>query len=840
MVESRCAMTIDVRPVNDPPVDQDPVGLNRDIAEDSTTEWDEATLLAPFVAGPDNELAQATGGDQMLRLSPTSFPTDSIHGGVVDYDEVNGELKLRYTPRADFNGIDEFVYTVVDDGENVGPDGTIYEAPRVTTKTVTVNVLSVNDKPRFSDAFDQQNLENDGQVSVPGWATNVRPGPETAADEESQTMQFVFDWVSGPMDMFETTPTAEIDFTDRSATLNYTLKDDVSGVVVFNVTLVDDGLLVNPNDNPPRPHESVSDSRLVTIAVEGVNNKPTFDLDTNEVTASEDSGLVTEVVISNVSPGPADEVGQTVSFEVAALSAQEAGLFATLPTISSEGVLTFVTAQDQNTVKTGPVVLSVTAVDSEGAVSEPVELGIAVTEVNDPPVAVADTLVDTDEDSLVVIPENTLLSNDIDPDLQTNDNEVLSVMLGSDTSAYGAGVSLDSSTGEITYDPSGSRALQALKPGQEVMDSFTYKAVDSEGLESGLVTVSVRVAGVNDAPRVMADTVNVAEEGATTINVLANDVDVDGTIRSSTVEFGLVPAFGTVSVNAQGVVFYRPFGELFVDDNFTYSVKDNLGARSEEAFVTISSNQPPVAEDDYVVTYISEAVLIDVTGNDTDADGVVDPQSVEIQVSPANGFVMVQPDGQVLYTPDIRFSGIDTFQYLVSDNSGRVSNVANVTVDVLPSRLQNISNRFDVNEDGLVTPIDPLRIINYLEDSNTSSIAVPPGAVGPDYFDVNGDGFISILDASLVINKLAEIPGGSGEEAPQLLQQTEDKSYLAGIERDVRNGDANDLVLTEIVKLSNCVPLVKQEVLDLLVTEKDSESDEEMLKAVDEVLADLL
>jgi hypothetical protein len=176
----------------------------------------------------------------------------------------------------------------------------------------------------------------------------------------------------------------------------------------------------------------------------------------------------------------------------------------------------------------------------------------------------------------------------------------------------------------------------------------------------------------------------------------------------------------------------------------------------------------------------------------------------------------------------------------VSDNSGRVSNVANVTVDVLPSRLQNISNRFDVNEDGLVTPIDPLRIINYLEDSNTSSIAVPPGAVGPDYFDVNGDGFISILDASLVINKLAEIPGGSGEEAPQLLQQTEDKSYLAGIERDVRNGDANDLVLTEIVKLSNCVPLVKQEVLDLLVTEKDSESDEEMLKAVDEVLADLL
>ncbi|MCP4778030.1 MAG: hypothetical protein GY880_27735, partial [Planctomycetaceae bacterium] len=172
-------VTIHIRPVNDPPVDQNPVDLDREIAEDTTTEWDEATLLSPFVAGPENETTMNFGGEQTIRLAPTAFPTDSKNGGIVHYVEENGEIKLRYTPRVDFNGVDEFIYTVIDDGESISVDGTVSMTPRVATKTVFVNVLSVNDKPRFSGVFDQQNLENDGVVSVPDWATNVLPAAET-------------------------------------------------------------------------------------------------------------------------------------------------------------------------------------------------------------------------------------------------------------------------------------------------------------------------------------------------------------------------------------------------------------------------------------------------------------------------------------------------------------------------------------------------------------------------------------------------------------------------------------------------------------------------------------
>lgn len=830
-------LTIDIRPVNDPPTQDGNSDLDQEIREDTTYEWAEVDLLAPFVVGPDNEGLPTDGGDQALTLAPTAFPTDSINGGMVHYVEENGEIKLRYTPRIDFNGVDKFVYTVIDDGQSVTIDGTVYPEPRIATKTVTVTVTPVNDKPRFSGAFDQQDFENNGVVSVPDWATNVLPGPETALDEDSQDLLFVFDVVSGPDEIFETLPTASIDRANQSATLNYTLKDNVSGVVVFDVTLVDDG----PMDSLSNGDEWVSDPpRPVTITVVGVNNPPTFDLDMSSVSVEEDSGPYSQVVISNVSPGPADESGQSVAFEIAELTGSQAALFAVPPTISPEGVLQFTTAAHQNTGKNGPVVLSVTARDSEGAVSDAVDVSISVSEVNDAPIAIADTLSASDEDTIILLPESTLLDNDIDPDLFTNDSEFLKVILGGDSSAFGAMIELSATTGQITYDPTLSLTLQSLKPGESVNDFFTYRAVDAAGLQSGLATVSLLIDGVNDAPLTVADEVEVNLDGPTVIEVLNNDRDVDGIIRAHTVEFGLVPAFGTVSVNMQGVVTYRPFGELVKNDTFTYSVEDDLGARSDSTLVTISSNKPPVAEDDVAVAYASESVLIPVLGNDTDPDGNIDEQSVSVRVAPGNGMAVVQSGGQVLYTPDLGFAGTDTFQYVVSDTNGSESNIATVTVEVRASRLQNSANKYDVTGDGLVTPLDSLRIINYLEAANVSSIPVPPGAVGPDYLDVNGDGTISVNDALQVMNQLSSIPGGSGEQAPLLAPLAEERGGSSEIDQDVSAFGTTDLLHTGKIKLSNCVPLIKEDVIDLLVAGQDAKVDEEGLKAVDEVLADLI
>ena len=127
---------------------------------------------------------------------------------------------------------------------------------------MTVVVNPVNDKPRFSGAADQQHLENDGAISVPAWAENVLPGPETATDEFDQTLNFVFDIKPGSDDIFATLPEVVIDSATNTGTLNYVLKDDVSGVAVFDVTVVDGG---TDSSNLDR---MVSDPpRQVTISV---------------------------------------------------------------------------------------------------------------------------------------------------------------------------------------------------------------------------------------------------------------------------------------------------------------------------------------------------------------------------------------------------------------------------------------------------------------------------------------------------------------------------------------------------------------------------------------------
>ena len=89
-------------------------------------------------------------------------------------------------------------------------------------------------------------------------------------------------------------------------------------------------------------------------------------------------------------------------------------------------------------------------------------------------------------------------------------------------------------------------------------------------------------------------------------------------------------------------------------------------------------NQPPVAEDDEASTLIGEAVWIDVLSNDEDPEG----EALEIEVlGTASHGTVERSAGGVLYTPDVGFSGTDTFDYLAGDDGG-LTDGATVTVDV--------------------------------------------------------------------------------------------------------------------------------------------------------------
>ena len=76
------------------------------------------------------------------------------------------------------------------------------------------------------------------------------------------------------------------------------------------------------------------------------------------------------------------------------------------------------------------------------------------------------------------------------------------------------------------------------------------------------------------------------------------------------------------------------------------------------------------------------------------------------------------------YEPDTDYLGADSFEYTVNDDSGTTSNVATVTLDVSPNPYpwHNTRLRYDVNDDGLVTAIDPLLIINFINSNGAGPL----------------------------------------------------------------------------------------------------------------------
>ena len=126
-----------------------------------------------------------------------------------------------------------------------------------------------------------------------------------------------------------------------------------------------------------------------------------------------------------------------------------------------------------------------------------------------------------------------------------------------------------------------------------------------------------------------------------------------------------------------------------------------IAGTPDTATVTIAENGLPVANDDAAMTDEDTPVIIDVLGNDTDANN--DPLTVSAVTQGANG-VVANNGGNVTYTPNLNFNGVDVFTYTADDGNGG-NNVATVTVTVNPINDSPVANDDVVNalEDAQIT-----------------------------------------------------------------------------------------------------------------------------------------
>ena len=149
------------------------------------------------------------------------------------------------------------------------------------------------------------------------------------------------------------------------------------------------------------------------------------------------------------------------------------------------------------------------------------------------------------------------------------------------------------------------------------------------------------------------------------------------------------------------------------------------------ADITYNLNDTPVALPDTAVVNEDGSVIIDVTANDTDFDGTIDPTTVVIATAPQNGSAVVNADGTVTYTPNADYYGPDNFSYTVKDNDGGVSNPAVVNISVNP-----VNDMTVVNPDSAVTDedtpiaIDVLANDTDIDGADATLVSATDGANG--------------------------------------------------------------------------------------------------------------
>ncbi len=417
--------------------------------------------------------------------------------------------------------------------------------------------------------------------------------------------------------------------------ITYQPNSDFNGIDTFTYQVCD--------------NDGACSTASVTITVTPVNDAPIANDDT-------DSSTGTNAVAIDVAGNDTDVDGNLDINSVITLTNPSSGTL----TIMGGGIISYTPSSNFSGIDTFTYRIFDTGLP---ILSDTATVTVTVTAINNPPVAIDDIDGTTGTNAVAI----DVAGNDIDVDGNLDINSVITLTNPSSgtLTLLGGGV--------ISYTPSSNFSG---------IDTFTYRIFDT-GLLSDIATVTVTVTAINNPPIAIDDTDVTTGTNAVAIDVAGNDTDVDGNLDINSVITLTNPSSGTLTLLGGGVISYTPSSNFSGIDTFTYRIFDT-GLLSDTATVTVTVtaiNNPPVAIDDTDVTSGTNAVAIDVAGNDTDVDGNLDINSVITLTNPSSGTLTFLGGGVISYTPSSNFSGIDIFTYRIFD-TGLLSDTATVTVTV--------------------------------------------------------------------------------------------------------------------------------------------------------------
>ncbi|WP_238383204.1 tandem-95 repeat protein [Rubripirellula obstinata] len=668
------------------PANQAPLAVDDafTIGEDPTSPLS-GNVLSDNTVAPD-PMAQDSDpdGDPLV----VSLVSTTANGDLT----LNSDGSFNYQPDADFNGTDQFIYLIQD-----GNGG-------VDTATVTINISAVDDAADIN-GVDLGSIDEDSSITFSDAdllagssdvdsvltvdSVALATGMGTLTDNMDSTYTFApdADWngeVEFTVTILGTDVTSSLTVTpvnDAPVAVDGTASTDedvaiTAGDLTADVTDVDstgltyvtltqptDGTLVlNGNGSFSYTPDANffgsdsftyrvldgsggSDEATVNITVTSDNDLPTAD--DQSVSVDENTPVAIVLTGSDVETDP-------LTIFAVVDQPTSGTLSGTAPNLTYTPNANFF----------GSDSFTFTVEDADGGVSSTATVSISVGSVNSTPVV--DNLItaaDATEGTAYSLPVPTNTFSDVEDATLTLSASGLPSWLSFDGSEF-SGTPLNGDDGTTT---------------------ITVTATDSEGASVD-TTFDLTVLAVNDAPVAVNDSATTAEDTPVTIDVSANDTDVDDASLTVSLETGdTAPAGGSVAVVGNSVV-YTPTADFFGSDTFTYTVTDaggETGTATVNVTVTPVNDAPTVdavvaladSDEDVVVTINAVDLLAGALDDDGDTLSVAN-------LTASSGAIVDNNDGTFEFTPAADDDTDVTFNYDVTDGIDTVMQSA--TLDLLP------------------------------------------------------------------------------------------------------------------------------------------------------------
>lgn len=513
------------------------------------------------------------------------------------------------------------------------------------------------------------------------------------------------------------------------------------------------------------------------------------------------------VIITGVAAGYTDATGNLDVTDAESLS-----LAFQVPAISENGGETIATITRNNTDINLPLVVTLMSSD-DGEASIPAQVTIEANQISATFTVrgVDDALLD---DLQVVTIAATAFGYASESDtIEVADAESLTLSIDTSTISENGGSTLATVTRSnsdnslpltIALQSSDSTEAQVpltvTIPANQASVTFTITAVD-DSLLDGIQAVAISATSFGYAAAIQPVSVSDAESLTVVISqpsISESGGQTMGTVTRSNTDIGLpltvnlistdateaaVPVTVIIPANASSASFLiNSVDDNLLDGLQLVSIQVNAANYSSSAAplsvtdsesIVVSIDVSSINERNGTATGtvtrsntdISQALVVQLTSDRVTEAGV--PATVTI---PAN---RTQASFTITSVNEFIVDG-DQLVQITANAVDYESGSASLTVrDDDPNfPWRNARNRFDVNDDTVVTPVDALLVINAINARLALTPELPTPFVPVRYVDVSGDGTLSPVDALLVINELNRIRAGAEGEMSRVEQSS--------------------------------------------------------------------